>query len=316
MRSRSYLLAAILGLVFSSGAGAQQISRELAAELIAEANQIRSADITIGPIHSVERKMDTTITLLGGVCVTFIAPEIKDGRRRRVTLTRTFFYDKEWGWYPYALETDRGGDVIDIVSQHKGRLILRGLTGFHSTSRRPECEFGPFLWTGIRKNAHLFAEMSTFSGSIEGCELQEIPVESFGYQELRRLRFAELRKPLGLEWTKAEGEADRLDRHFGLYREGVPVGTVVVAAIGSGLAKLRQIAVSKAEQGRGLGRCLMDAVESLLAGEGVTQVELHARLEVAGFYDSLGYRRQGELFEEIGIPHVKMVKSLKRGGSA
>jgi hypothetical protein len=109
----------------SSGAGAQQISRELAAELIAEANQIRSADITIGPIHSVERKMDTTTTLLGGVCVTFIAPEIKDGRRRRVTLTRTFFYDKEWGWYLYALETDRGGDIIDIVSQHKGRLILR-----------------------------------------------------------------------------------------------------------------------------------------------------------------------------------------------
>lgn len=116
---------AILGLVFFSGAGAQQISRELAAELIGEANQILSADITIGPIHNVERKIDPSTTLLGGVCVTFIAPEIKDGRRRRVTLTRTFFYDKEWGWYLYGFEPDRGGDVIDIVIQHKGRIILR-----------------------------------------------------------------------------------------------------------------------------------------------------------------------------------------------
>ncbi len=125
MRARLHLLVAIFGLVFASGAGAQGISRELAADLIAEANQIRAADVTIGPIHNVERKMDPSTTLLGGVCVTFIAPEIKDGRRRRVTMTRTFFYDKEWGWYLYALETDRGGDVIDIVSQHKGRLILR-----------------------------------------------------------------------------------------------------------------------------------------------------------------------------------------------
>lgn len=125
MRKSSFLLVAILDLVFSSGAVAQQISRDLAAELISEANQIRQAEITIGPIHPVERKMDATTTLLGGVCVTYIAPEIMDGRRRRVTMTRTFFYDKEWGWYLYALETDRGGDIIDIVSQHKGRLILK-----------------------------------------------------------------------------------------------------------------------------------------------------------------------------------------------
>lgn len=157
--------------------------------------------------------------------------------------------------------------------------------------------------------------MCRVSGENHDFELREIRWESRGYQELRNLRFAELRKPLGLEWTEPESEADRLDRHFGFYRRGKLVGTVVVAALKPGLAKLRQIAVANAEQGQGMGRGLMEAVETLLAGEGVTGFELHARLAVAPFYDSLGYQRHGDLFEEIGLPHVKMTKLLRGSGS-
>ena len=153
--------------------------------------------------------------------------------------------------------------------------------------------------------------MSRVSGDNQDFELREFTFESPGYQELRNLRFAELRKPLGLEWTGAEGEADRLDRHFGFYRRGKLVGTVVVVALKSDLAKLRQIAVVNAEQGQGMGRRLMEAVETFLAGEGVTGFELHARLAIAPFYDSLGYQRHSDLFEEIGLPHVKMTKSLR-----
>ena len=66
---------------------------------------------------------------------------------------------------------------------------------------------------------HSFAGMDRISTDIEGWELREVFSESLEYQELLRLRFNELRKPLGLEWTEAEGEADKLDRHFGLYHE-------------------------------------------------------------------------------------------------
>ena len=79
----------------------------------------------MGPLQVAERKVDGATTVTGGICVTFIAPVIKDGGRRRTLQTRTFFYDPEWGWYLFALETERGGDVIDLVSQHKGRLVLR-----------------------------------------------------------------------------------------------------------------------------------------------------------------------------------------------
>ena len=157
--------------------------------------------------------------------------------------------------------------------------------------------------------------MTMILGGIEDCELRESLVGSVDYRKLRGLRFAELRKPLGLDWTEAEGKADQLDRHFGLYLNGELVGTVVISALKSGLSKLRQIAVAHSHQGRGLGRILMAGIESLLAMEGAKGFELHARLEVAGFYDALDYVREGDLFEEIGLPHVKMVKLLKESGS-
>ena len=33
-------------------------------------------------------------------------------------------------------------------------------------------------------------------------------------------------------------------------------------------------------------------------------------MSVAGFYDKLGYVREGEIFEEVGVDHVLMVKRL------
>ncbi|MDG2399649.1 MAG: GNAT family N-acetyltransferase [Akkermansiaceae bacterium] len=165
-------------------------------------------------------------------------------------------------------------------------------------------------------SAHPFTGMNTISTDIEGRELREVFVESLEYQELLRLRFNELRKPLGLEWTEAEGEADKLDRHFGLYHREVLVGSVVVATLKTGFAKLRQIAVANSQQGHGVGKSLMAAIESFLAREGVKRFELHARVDVAGFYDSLAYHQQGQIFEEIGLPHVKMIKLLRRNESA
>jgi predicted GNAT family N-acyltransferase len=90
----------------------------------------------------------------------------------------------------------------------------------------------------------------------------------------------------------------------------------VVATLKSGFAKLRQIAVARPQQGRGVGNRLMAAIENLLAREGVQRFELNARVDVAGFYDSLNYHRKGRVFEEIGLPHVKMIKLLRGNESA
>ncbi len=37
---------------------------------------------------------------------------------------------------------------------------------------------------------------------------------------------------------------------------------------------------------------------------GVREIALHAQLSAKAFYARLGYREEGEEFEEAGIPHV------------
>ncbi len=121
-------MLALLGyflLLNSQAEAAPGLERELVAKLVAEANQIRQNEITIGPMQEVERMMDETTTVKGGICVTFIAPVIENGGRRRTVQTRTLFYDSERGWYLFAVETVRGGEAIDVASEKKGRIGLR-----------------------------------------------------------------------------------------------------------------------------------------------------------------------------------------------
>jgi predicted GNAT family N-acyltransferase len=43
---------------------------------------------------------------------------------------------------------------------------------------------------------------------------------------------------------------------------------------------------------------------------GLTEVELHAQLTARGFYERAGYVAVGEEYEEAGIRHVTMRRSL------
>ena len=129
MTSFDRVFVALFGFVvlFASVAEAAipPLERAVAAKLIAEANQIRENEVTVGPMQTAERKVADSTTVTGGICVTFIAPKIENGGRRRIVQTRTFFYDEEWGWYLFATEVIRGGEAIDVVSQFKGRMQLR-----------------------------------------------------------------------------------------------------------------------------------------------------------------------------------------------
>jgi predicted GNAT family N-acyltransferase len=43
---------------------------------------------------------------------------------------------------------------------------------------------------------------------------------------------------------------------------------------------------------------------------GVTEVELHAQVSARGFYERAGYTAVGDEYEEAGITHVTMRRSL------
>lgn len=111
-------------------------------------------------------------------------------------------------------------------------------------------------------------------------------------------------------------EIDEHDRigsgtaHFVAYREGQPVGASRLRPYAPGIGKVERVAVASSERGTGLGRLLMQVLEESAQKLGYQKLKLNAQTHAQRFYEKLGYHPVGPLFEEAGIEHVSMEKSL------
>jgi ribosomal protein S18 acetylase RimI-like enzyme len=70
------------------------------------------------------------------------------------------------------------------------------------------------------------------------------------------------------------------------------------------------MAVTSGLQGKGIGRVLMQFAENIARDRGYKKMVMHARKTAMGFYEKLGYRKTGNEFMEVTIPHYIMEKDL------
>ena len=89
-----------------------------------------------------------------------------------------------------------------------------------------------------------------------------------------------------------------------------PIGAARLREYEDGVGKVERVAVLASRREDGVGRAVMDAVEEAARAQDLESLVLHSQTRAAGFYRRLGYERRGEEFEEAGIPHVEMRKSL------
>jgi predicted GNAT family N-acyltransferase len=115
------------------------------------------------------------------------------------------------------------------------------------------------------------------------------------------------------EWDEHDWPADR--GRTCVHLVGEVDGEVVATARwrpaelgGRPAAKLERFAVLPEHRGRGLGRVIIAAALEDAAAAGLGRFVLHAQAHLEALYASFGFRRVGEVFEEAGIPHVKMVR--------
>jgi predicted GNAT family N-acyltransferase len=127
------------------------------------------------------------------------------------------------------------------------------------------------------------------------------------------LRDAVLRKPLGLVFPIGMEEVERDYRHFGLVRSGAELSMLACLMVvpREGALQIRQMAVEGSAQRGGHGTALMCGVEQILREGGFRgRMYLHARATAVPFYERLGYAVLGAPFEEVGIPHRLMEKTV------
>lgn len=123
-------------------------------------------------------------------------------------------------------------------------------------------------------------------------------------EEIRRVRFDvfvdEQRVPADLEMDDRDAVCVHVLARLG----GAAVGTGRLDVEARG--KIGRVAVVAAQRGRGVGTAIMRGLHSAARRSGLESVWCHAQVGAAPFYETLGYRRIGEVFEEAGIPHVRM----------
>ncbi len=118
----------------------------------------------------------------------------------------------------------------------------------------------------------------------------------------RRVFIEEQRVPRDEEWDGRDPGCV----HFLAWHDGVAVGTARLLPDGH----IGRVAVLEAARGLGIGVALMEAAIEAARRRGVAEVELAAQTHALAFYERLGFRAEGEVFLDAGIPHRNMVRRL------
>ena len=142
-------------------------------------------------------------------------------------------------------------------------------------------------------------------------QLIEVPFASPLCDEFLQLRYDALRAPLNMKFYATDIEQEWQEYHLlCLDLTDQLLGGLMLRELTSTIIKMRQVVIKKTMRAKGIGKLLVNYSENFAKNQGYIIMSLHARESVHEFYLRLGYRVVGDIFEEVGIPHYRMVKEL------
>lgn len=152
---------------------------------------------------------------------------------------------------------------------------------------------------------------------IEGFEKGEVMtrVKVGGWQELERdasrVRTEVFVEEQGIAREDEWDEADKSAVHAVVYnRMNMPLATGRLLIAAPGVGKIGRMAAKRVLRGSQLGRQILDALTAKSKARGDKEVMLHAQRSAAGFYAKSGFIERGAPFDEVGIAHIEMYKTL------
>ncbi len=132
------------------------------------------------------------------------------------------------------------------------------------------------------------------------------------FNQYYEFRWRILREPWGQVRGSEKDALETVAEHVGAYDQYdrlIGIGRLHVKADNS--AQLRYMATDPQARGTGVGRLVLESLESIAKKRGIKHVCLNARESATGFYEHLGYRivaKGPTLFNDI--KHLIMEKTL------
>jgi predicted GNAT family N-acyltransferase/gamma-glutamylcyclotransferase (GGCT)/AIG2-like uncharacterized protein YtfP len=243
---------------------------------------------------------------------------------RRLLGTGTFrgrLYDL--GRFPGAVPSNEishrvFGEIYRIAEDRKTFQLLDEYEGSHfRRARRPvvmdngkRISAWIYLYVGPLQAAKLIRSGDYLALGDERNPSSSIRVKKISSRwDIDRAFAIRMRVFVKEQGVPAEIELDRDDRravHF--------LATIVGKAVGTGRvvlhrrsAKIGRMAVLKSYRRKGVGKALLKRAIVNARKLGGEKIYLHAQVPVIGFYEKMGFRCVGPVFDEAGIPHRKMV---------
>lgn len=150
-----------------------------------------------------------------------------------------------------------------------------------------------------------------FSATLMPVSAPYTPAEWAAYY---RLRYTVLRQP----WNQPEGteradddEAPTTTHALLLGPDGQALGVGRLHPSGPAQGQVRFMAVSPGAQGQGIGRQVLEYLETAASHQHLTEIVLHAREAAVPFYERLGYAVMAPSHTLFGtVQHFLMSKTL------
>lgn len=105
-------------------------------------------------------------------------------------------------------------------------------------------------------------------------------------------------------------ESDNLCLHLVLFENSIPAATGRIFPPENGICIIGRIAVRKDFRGNNLGAEAVRLLEEKAREMGAEKTALSAQCRVMEFYEKLGYKASGEVYNDEFCPHIHMEKKL------
>ncbi len=106
-------------------------------------------------------------------------------------------------------------------------------------------------------------------------------------------------------------EYDQVAIHFILRENNQAIATArVLLCEDKNNAKVGRVAVLSSHQNKGYGKQLMLDVEKLMKANHIKQLSLSSQEHAIKFYQKIGYQVVGDFYDDCGIPHIDMIKTI------
>jgi predicted GNAT family N-acyltransferase len=137
------------------------------------------------------------------------------------------------------------------------------------------------------------------------------PLTKKEWEDYDSFRWDVLRKPLKLSHIPLKDNLEDISLHLmGIDSRNIIVSCGRLHMNSSTEAQIRYMGVSSNLRRRGIGKAMINELESKALLQGAKKIVLNARSEAVSFYASLGYLETGPYESDIQIPHSSMEKYL------